>query len=75
MFVSPMMFGDCCDFCDICLYQRNMALHGTPLLLTEENQLLIFVTLKFEHLPRSAVVTFFQLFAKTAKKFPSGIWR
>ena len=66
MFVSPMMFGDCCDFCDICLYQRNMALHGTPLLLTEENQVLIFGTLKFDHLPRSAVVT--STFFKNCKK-------
>ena len=46
--VRPMSVRRFCDFCDICLYSLNMALHGTPLLLTEENQVLIFGTLKFE---------------------------
>ena len=55
-------------FCDICLYQRNMGHRNWVLLLTEETKSAHFGTLKFDHLPRSAVVTFYQLFSKTAKK-------
>ena len=36
-------------------------------MLTEETKSVHFGTLQFDHLPRSAVVTFYQLFSKTAK--------
>ena len=55
--------------------QFDMGHRNWVLLLTEETKSAHFGTLKFDHLPRSAVVTFCQLFSKTAKKSTSGIWR
>ena len=57
--------GDCCD---ICLYQRNMGHQNWVLLFTEETKSAHFGTIKFDHLPRSAVPTLFHIFSKTAKK-------
>ena len=59
--------GDCCDFCDICLYSLNIALHGTPLLLTEENQVLIFEPSSFFIQTGILYRLFFSFFQKLQK--------
>ena len=56
-----------CDFCDICLYSLNIALHGTPLLLTEENQVLIFEPSSF-FIQTGILYRLFSAFFKNWKK-------
>ncbi len=63
----PMSVRRFCDFCDICLYSLNMALHGTPLLLTEENQLLIFEPSSFFIQTGILYRLFFSFFQKLQK--------
>ena len=61
--------GDCCDFCDICLYSLNIALHGTPLLLTEENQVLILEPSNF-FIPTGILYRLFFSFFQKLQKSP-----
>ena len=56
-----------CDFCDICLYSLNMTLHGTPLLLTEENQVLILETSSLNFCQAKLYRLFFNFFQKLQK--------
>ena len=66
MFVRPFV-RRFCDFCDICLYSLNMALHGSPLLLTEENQVLILEPSSF-FIQTGILYRLFSAFFKNCKK-------